>query len=328
MTATRNTRRRAAVVAAALGGWLLLGCTAGDPAPGAPPTPPGTPAPGPPGASRPTPTPSPTPAPEFSADAALADVEWLAGDIGPRLATDESFARAADEVSRRLLQLGYDVDRPEFDVPAGDSWGTPVAAGTSSNVIAQPATFDPDRDYVIIGAHLDTIAVSPGAEDNASGVAVLLELARLAASQDLQQVRFIAFGAEEPRGRGDDDHHYGSQRYVADLGSQGDRMVAMIALDRVGVPADEVPICTGGPVGSDLRDELLDVAAGLDIAARGCEGRTSDHWSFEKAGLPAARFGSVDYAGYHSRRDTPDVVDEAQLGRVGEIVWAWLADRP
>ena len=44
--------------------------------------------------------------------------------------------------------------------------------------------------------------------------------------------------------------------------------------------------------------------------------------------LPAARFGSVDYAGYHSRRDTPDVVDEAQLGRVGEIVWAWLADRP
>ena len=51
---------------------------------------------------------------------------------------------------------------------------------------------------------------------------------------------------------------------------------------------------------------------------------TSDHWSFEKAGIPAARLGSVPYAGYHSARDTPDVVNAGQLGRAGAVTWAWL----
>ena len=44
----------------------------------------------------------------------------------------------------------------------------------------------------------------------------------------------------------------------------------------------------------------------------------------EKAGMPAARIGSVPYAGYHSRGDVPSVVSRGQLDRVGRLIWAWL----
>jgi len=90
-----------------------------------------------------------------------------------------------------------------------------VRDGRSVNVIASPPRFDGSQPHRIAGAHLDTVAVAPGAEDNASGVAVMLELARLAAAEppSLPTV-FVAFGGEEPRGEGDDMHHFGSQHYV------------------------------------------------------------------------------------------------------------------
>jgi Iap family predicted aminopeptidase len=60
------------------------------------------------------------------------------------------------------------------------------------------------------------------------------------------------------------------------------------------------------------------------IPTRACENRSSDHWSYEKAGMPAVRIGSIPYAAYHSRRDVPSVVSRVQLDRVGRLVWAWL----
>jgi hypothetical protein len=53
--------------------------------------------------------------------------------------------------------------------------------------------------------------------------------------------------------------------------------------------------------------------------------RSSDHWSFVRAGLPGARLGSTPYAAYHSAADRPGVVDPAQLGRTGRLLLAWLA---
>ena len=53
----------------------------------------------------------------------------------------------------------------------------------------------------------------------------------------------------------------------------------------------------------------------------------SDHWSFEKAGLPAARVGGTPYAAYHSAADVPAVVQITQLNRVGRLMWAWLNGR-
>ena len=255
---------RAAAVGLALG--ALTGCTGAPPDPAAtssrspaasPPvtSTPAGPAPTPSGAVSTSPPagPSTDPPPvRFDVARTMADVRHLADRIGPRLATDASYRRAGRWVAARFRDLGYDVARPSFPVPAGDSWGVPVDAGRSFNVEAAPAGFDATRPHRVVGAHLDTVAVAPGAEDNASGVAVLLELARLAAADEpsLPTV-FVAFGAEEPRGPGDDQHHFGSRRYVATMGAAERRALrAMASLDRVGV-GTVVPVCTG-PLSPDV----------------------------------------------------------------------------
>jgi Zn-dependent M28 family amino/carboxypeptidase len=257
-------------------------------------------------------------------------VDHLAAEIGPREAASVAFDEAVRYVRARFQSLGYTATVVPVPVPAGDSWGVPVDAGTSGNVIADPPGFDPTEPHVIIGAHLDTVAVAPGAEDNGSGVAVMLELARMAAEQPPDvPVRFIAFGAEEPRGSGDDMHHFGSQNYVAALSAAERRAVeAMVSLDRVGVRADAVPVSSGGSGSTAVLEALLAAADRAGAPARqGDQNRASDHWSFEKADIPAARLGSVPYAAYHSADDLPRVVDERQLDRVGTITWAWLQTR-
>jgi aminopeptidase S len=336
------TAPRALLAGSGLTLGLLLGaCTVSTPA-GAPPTPAETvsaadgPSPTPAGpASRtpapPTPTPAPvptrTPDPEFDARDVLADIETLADDIGPREATSKNFDEAADLVEQRFEKLGYDVSTEQVKVPAGSSWGTPVRSGTSRNVIAEPAGFDDEKPHVVVVAHLDTVPVAPGAEDNASGVSVLLELARMAAAAPPEvPVRFIAFGAEEPRGPGDALHHFGSQQHVADLSRNERRAITgVVALDRVGVRASAVPVCSARAAGNDLRSDVRAAARKVDVPTRACGGNTtSDHWSYVKAGVPGIRLGSVPYAGYHSPGDTPDVVDRRQLDRVGTVMWTWL----
>lgn len=256
------------------------------------------------------------------------DIAHLSQDIGPRHATSKAYRKAAGWVQNRFEKLGYDVSRMSVDAPAGNTWGVDVAAGNSPNIIADAAGFDATKAHVIIGAHLDTIPVAPGAEDNGSGIAVMLEVARVVADEDLA-VRFIAFGAEEPRGPGDDLHHFGSQTYARNLNkAQRSAMKAMVALDRVGVAGMNVPICTGGRGTNAIRHELKKAADAINVPARVCaDNRTSDHWSFERHGLPSARIGSIPYDGYHSPEDTLDVVSKKQLKRVARILIEWLDAR-
>ena len=101
----------------------------------------------------------------------------------------------------------------------------------------------------------------------------------------------------------------------------------MLSLDRVGVPAAAVPVCYGGLGSSQVREQLLAASARLGIPAAPCENRASDHWSFEKASVPAARIGSTPYAAYHSSADLPPVVDTAQLQRVGAVASEWMVSR-
>lgn len=312
---------------------LLVGCSVpGDDGSDASPGPSGSSAPT---SSAPTtqtaePTSQPTSEPpepkpvRFDATRAMRDVRRLAGGIGPRLATSPAYAEAARFVADRFRGLGYDVRRQGVRVPAGDSWGVPVEAGRSANVVAEPRDFDPAEPHLVVGAHLDTVAVSPGAEDNASGVSVLLELARLASLEPPRlPTVFVAFGAEEPVGPGDALHHFGSRRYVADLGDGVRSIRGMLSMDRVGV-GGSVPVCAGLLEPPRLREVLLRVARRLEITAHPCENRTSDHWSFEKAGVRAARLGSTPYAAYHSAGDVPAVVSRVQLARVGRLAWGWL----
>jgi Zn-dependent M28 family amino/carboxypeptidase len=256
----------------------------------------------------------------------LATVRALAEGVGPREATSPAYRRAAASVDTRLRTLGYAVRRQSLPVPAGNSWGVRVRAGRTENVVAEPPGFDPDRPHLVVGAHLDTVPQAPGAEDNASGVAVLLELARLArgpgpAGAFAVPVVFVAFGAEEPRGAGDDAHHFGSRAYVAALDAAARRALAgMISLDRVGVGA-RVPVCTGGRSPATVADALVAAARRAGVPVRRCDdNRSSDHWSFERAGLTAARVGSTPYPQYHSSGDRAGVVQPAQLGRVARMV--------
>lgn len=275
--------------------------------------------------SRPPTSPPVRPA-DADPDTALAAVRHLAGKIGPRHATSPAYREAADWVARQLADLGYDVRRQSIAVPGGNSWGVPVTAGRSENIIATPPGLDPAAPHLLVGAHLDTVPQAPGAEDNASGVGVLLAVADAIADRRTRlPVVLVAFGAEEPRGDTDADHHYGSRTYVASLGPAERRAVrGMLSLDRVGV-GSVVPV--GQAVSGDdpARRAVLAAARRARVPVAPDVNRSSDHWQFVLAGMPGVRLGSTPYAAYHSPEDVPSVVDRAQLQRTGRLVLAWLA---
>ncbi|GAB3400325.1 M28 family metallopeptidase [Flindersiella endophytica] len=266
-------------------------------------------------------------------------VELLAGEIGPREATSPAFGRAGTYVEQRFREAGLTVRRQVFDLPAGDSWGVRVPSGRSFNVIAVTPGFGARLPHVVVGAHLDTVPQAPGAEDNASGVAVLLELARLIGLTEDDQLRaaLIAFGAEEPRGQGDDRHHYGSRAYVARM-SRRERAACreMVSMDRVGTGTNPRVRFGGktssiGVSGEPVATWLVSAGheVGVDVAFEPSDtNRSSDHWSFHKGGIPAARLGGNPYSAYHSAADKPAVVDSGMLGATGAVMWEWLNDAP
>jgi hypothetical protein len=256
---------------------------------------------------------------------AVEAVDHLARTVGPRHATSRAFSRAAHWLAGELRQSGYVVHTQPFPVPGGVSWGVPVRAGHSGNVVATPRGFDPRRPHLVVGAHLDTVPRSPGAEDDASGIGVLLAVADVLGGIDAATrlpVVLVGFGAEEPRGPTDADHHYGSRAYVARLSADERRAVrGMLALDRVGV-GTVVPVCTAGD--DAARAEVLRAGRRAGIAMLPCDNRSSDHWSFVERGMPGVRIGGTSYAGYHSATDVPSVVNPAQLRRTARLVLAWL----
>lgn len=263
---------------------------------------------------------------DFEVRTALRVVDRLAGRIGPRPATSPAYADAARWVSGELAALGFAVRQQQVRVPAGNSWGVPVEAGTSSNVVALLPGTHLTAPHLVVGAHLDTVPQAPGAEDNASGIGVLLAVATaVAEARTRLPVVLVAFGAEEPRGPTDADHHYGSRRYVAALSPAERRAVhGMVSLDRVGVGA-AVPVGTAVEGDDPAHREVLVAAERAGVRVLHDVNRSSDHWQFVRAGLPGVRLGSTPYAGYHSAGDVPEVIQPDQLTRTGRIVLAWLA---
>ena len=257
---------------------------------------------------------------------AVAAVDFLAGEIGPRPGHTRAYRRAAGWAERELTAYGWSVERQQFPTPAGVSWGVPVAGGPSLNLVATLGDVAPGEPWVLVGAHLDTVPQAPGAEDNASGVGVVLAVAQ--ALQDRRTpvpVVLALFGSEEPRGPSDDEHHYGSRAYVERLTpAQRRSLRAMVSLDRVGV-GSVVPV--GAPSEPDrLTDELLAAAGEADVPTEVDPfQRSSDHWSFARDGLPGARLGNTPYAAYHDDSDLPGVVERAQLDRGGRRLLTWLA---
>lgn len=186
---------------------------------------------------------------------------------------------------------------------------------SSSNVIAEKP--GPGDDVVVLGAHYDSVPDVPGANDNASGTAVLLTVAKSLAGRDLPfTVRFIPFGSEELGLRG-------SQAYIDSLTEEeAARIAAMLNFDAL---ASGVEVRILGA--SRLTTMGIELGKSLDIRvtqSAGTRGSSSDHATFNQAGIPAIMFTAPDFSRIHTPDDTLEFVQPGLLGDSARLALAML----
>lgn len=182
-----------------------------------------------------------------------------------------------------------------------------VYTETSQNVIAyKPGTADDGR-VVVLGGHYDTVPNVPGANDNGSGIATLLTIAREIADREYPfAVRLVAFGAEELG-------LYGSRHYVDRLSDdEAASTVAMLNFDALGSgPATAV-------LGTLSLTRVLNQYGeehGIDVAMRfSMDWGSSDHAPFEEAGIRHVFFFSDDFSRIHTPEDRLEFVEAELLG--------------
>lgn len=273
-----------------------------------------------------TPSPKPKPA-AFDTDKAFVSLRHLAVEIGQREAAAPGYREAADYVAGLFRSWGYTVSRQRVPVPSGEQQGIAVAAGTTQNVIASPKGFDPTEPHMLVTAHLDTVAATRGANDNASGSAVLLELARVASvTKPATPLRFVLFGGEERRRSGVSGATFGSRYYLSHMTeAEEDALEAVFNLDMVGA-GPIAYICHGALTEKDLVDATVATGKRLKLPSqkRIVTGYFSDHATFERAGYMVAWMWSGEHSTLHTPRDTMAVVQRASVSRVGRIAWETL----
>jgi Zn-dependent M28 family amino/carboxypeptidase len=207
-----------------------------------------------------------------------------------------------------MVALGYQVTR----VPIT------VGAGHSADLIGDRAGVGVDRGLVIVTAHLDSINIAggpaagaPGADDNGSGSAGVLELGRLLSTRSWQHdIRLILFGGEE-------EGLFGSKQYVAALPqAERSRVRAVLNMDMIGTRNTAAPgvLLEGAAVSSSQIADLSTAAAtytGLTVETS-LNPFASDHVPFINAGIPAVLTieGADSANGHiHSADDTLDFID-------------------
>jgi Zn-dependent M28 family amino/carboxypeptidase len=263
-------------------------------------------------------------------------VRALAQDIGVR--SDETYAnvqRAAAYIQQALMHLGYDVRSQEF-----------TARGrTYRNLEATLSGTTRRQEVVVLGAHYDSAEEAPGADDNASGVAGVLELARLfAQAPQARTVRFVFFPNEEPPWFA--TGNMGSRHYASDARARNDQIVAMVSVESIGYfdtekgsqrypfPLNFAYPDVGDFIGlvSNLKSRgLLHRAIGAfraraTLPTQGAAAPSwvpgiwwSDHWSFWLEDYPAIMISDTApyrYPFYHTPEDTPDKLDYDRMARV------------
>jgi aminopeptidase YwaD len=184
---------------------------------------------------------------------------------------------------------------------------------------------DAIRYPFVLGGHIDSVPGAPGANDNASGVAVVLEMARLVRHKPQGRFfRFVAFGAEEYGKNG--KHHVGSQVMVNRMSRKARRLTpGMLSVDMI---ADGRPLIAGySGFASDV--VARDVYRKLDRAGISMTFRVlcdcSDHGPFERRGIPAAFVWSGDEPNYHDPSDTVENLSVEDLGRTGRGIRRYVA---
>ncbi len=179
---------------------------------------------------------------------------------------------------------------------------TMVGQRTAQNVIGIKTGTRAVNEIVVVGAHADSVKVSPGANDNGSGVAAVLEAARLLAKVPMARtVHFIAFGAEE-------NGLIGSHFYTL---SHARTVVGMINLDMVGRGAGLLVGNEGSE--SSVVDLAERVARRLGLQVRRFKLGQSDHVSFEQAGIPSLFITTGDDDAIHTPGDVADRLDPTSV---------------
>jgi glutaminyl-peptide cyclotransferase len=263
---------------------------------------------------------------DFDGSAAYAHVQ-VQCDLGPR-PTGSAAARATgDYIISQLEGQGWLVETQDFTHRE-----TPVR-----NIVGRsPASPDPgaeDAPIILVGAHYDTRRSADredptvpvlGANDGASGVAVLLELARVLERDRLRHNVWLTFFDAEDNGHLDGwDWCVGSSYMAAQLEVAPD---AVIVLDMVG-DADQQFYFEGN---SDpaLQQQLWELAATLGytetFVSEYRRTITDDHVPFARRGIPAVDIIDLDYPFWHTTQDTPDKVSAESLERVGRLMEVFL----
>ena len=242
---------------------------------------------------------------------------------------------AAQYLEKTLTGLGYAVATQRF--PSGQLEVRNIEVEVKGSARAP--------EIVIVGAHYDSVLGAPGANDNGSGVAAVIELARLLrGSGPARTLRFVTFVNEEPPFSHSDA--MGSRHYTRRARERGENIVAMFSLETIGYYSDApgsqrypFPLglffpSTGNFVAfvsnlssrALLHEALASFRRHAGFPSEGVAAPAfipgvdwSDHWSFWQEGWPALMVTDTApyrYPHYHSGEDTPDKVDYERLARV------------
>ncbi|MBK9290100.1 MAG: M20/M25/M40 family metallo-hydrolase [Bacteroidetes bacterium] len=259
-----------------------------------------------------------------------------------------------------LLSNGIGADSLEALAIAGQNAEVRFTTGVSAttmlvkntaetrNVVAALYARPKSEEWLVIGAHYDhlgmggpgsgsrrpdTLAVHFGADDNASGVAGMLWLAKHLTSQNeklKRNVMFVAFGAEELG-------LIGSRHFMRNLPVPKENIVAMINLDMIGRLNEKQSVMAGGTGTSSMWESMLTrlnehIGLSLSFSAEGFG--ASDHASFYAEGIPVLFFTTGAHSDYHTPGDTPDKINFEGMLKVLDLVGAvsleltQSADRP
>lgn len=224
---------------------------------------------------------------------------------------------AAKEIAAAMRGWGYEVTEQPFDFTDAPQ-GKQISKQATNVIAVKKANRDPNGDILVISAHHDSMPSTVGADDNASGTAMLLELAR--ALKDIEtdtELRFISFSAEEQGLKG-------STYYTAQLSdAEKTHIVGDIQIDMIGhYMSDTTTVKTTDGAPSLLGNMLL--AASKKVTGNtwpaGIEG-ASDHMAFQREGIPGVlveqdRLGTEN----HKWSDRPAVIDPAKALPAGQAV--------
>jgi hypothetical protein len=258
---------------------------------------------------------------------------------------DIPLASIGERVLGHLLAgTGYDVKRYRSELAKGP---LPLATGkrirlsadvrlvengSARNVAGIVRGSDPllRGETIVVGAHGDHLGIGAhglvynGANDNASGTAVVMELARSFAERDPRPARtivFVVFAAEE-------QGLLGSRAFVADPPIDLGAVVAMMNLDVEGHGNGKTGIGGAGSfpaIWRDFRESLGASLAESLTVGRAWGGESSDHAPFRDAGIPAMSIWSDgEHRFYHTIEDDPEWVTETILGSVGRMTERWI----